>query len=81
MALRGKRKHYDMRTIRRDHFNATAYACGLGADMNEIIDATVEAIPWAIDRVAGELPKNFPVRVFETITAGLTRMSRVLRRG
>lgn len=81
MALRGKNKHYAVAAIRRDHFNATAHACGLGADMNELIDATVEAIPAAIDRVAGELPKGFPARVFETITAGLKRMSRALGAG
>ncbi|HEU5076235.1 MAG TPA: type II toxin-antitoxin system HipA family toxin [Polyangiaceae bacterium] len=81
MALRGKNKHYYVATLRRDHFNTTAHACGLGRDMNDIIDATVDAIPAAIDRVSGELPKGFPAYVFETITTGLKRMSRGLLRG
>jgi serine/threonine-protein kinase HipA len=78
MALRGTNTHYHTTKIRRDHFNATARACGLGTDMNAIIDATIAAIPHAIDRVEAELPQGFPVRVFETITRGLKRASRAL---
>jgi serine/threonine-protein kinase HipA len=78
MALRGKNKHYRIAQIRRAHFNATARACGLGQDMNDIIDAVVESTPRAIDQVGNALPKGFPASLFEFITAGLTRASRSL---
>lgn len=79
MALRGKNKHYGGAEIRRDHFNATARACGLGPDMNELITATVEATPSAIERVENELPEGFPAHVFDAITTGLKKASRALK--
>jgi serine/threonine-protein kinase HipA len=78
LALRGKNKHYRIAHIRRAHFNATARACGLGQDMNDIMDAVVESTPRAIEQVGNELPKGFPARVFDSITAGLTRTGRSL---
>jgi serine/threonine-protein kinase HipA len=71
MAVRGTRKHYRLDEIRRHHFNETARLCGLGRDMNEIIDEVVEATPTAIDQVGARLPKGFPARLFDTITKGL----------
>lgn len=78
MALRGKSKHYRIADIGRAHFNASARACGLGADMNDIIDSVVATTPRAIERVERELPKGFPPRVFDAIAAGLMRASRSL---
>jgi serine/threonine-protein kinase HipA len=78
MAIHGKNKHYRVADIRRDHFNATAHRCGLGSDMEAIIKATTESTLAVIDRVEGELPPSFPVRVFETITNGLRRSARAL---
>jgi serine/threonine-protein kinase HipA len=78
MALRGKKKHYRIVDMRRDHFNATARACGLGSDMNGIIDAAVEATPVAVERVGNDLPQGFPPHVFDAITTGLKRASHSL---
>ena len=78
MALRGKNTHYRIADIRRDHFNTTARACGLGPDMNDIIDAIVEATPVAIEQVESQLPAGFPASVFDSITNGLKRASRSL---
>lgn len=78
MALRGKNKHYRWSEIRRDHFNQTARACGLGPDMNELIDATIAAVPDAVERVGNELPQGFPERVFQRIVTGLKRAARML---
>lgn len=78
MAVRGKNKHYRIADIRRDHFNTTARACGLGHDMNDIIDEVVETTPLAIDQVGNNLPKGFPTSVFSSITAGLEKASRSL---
>ena len=78
MALRGKRKHYGVTEIRREHFNATARACGLGPDMNDLIDETLAATPKVLDRVGSALPEGFPADVFDAIGAGLQRASRAL---
>lgn len=78
LALRGKNRHYRIADIRRDRFNTTARACGLGHDMNNIIDAVVETTPLAIEQVGNSLPKDFPASVFSSITAGLQRASRSL---
>lgn len=71
MALRGTRKHYRIDEIGRRHFNETARLCGLGKDMNAIIDRIVEATPTVIEQVGASLPKGFPARVFDTITKGV----------
>lgn len=78
MALRGKNKHYRIVDVRRHHFNATARVCGLNRDMEDIITATLAATPSVIDRVAAELPKDFPIQVFEAVTQGLKKAARIL---
>jgi len=78
MAVRGKRKHYRLTEIRREHFNCTARACGLGPDMNRLIDEIVAAAPEAVERVGNALPRDFPAQVFDTIGARVKRASRAL---
>jgi serine/threonine-protein kinase HipA len=70
MALRGAQKHYRLADIGRRHFNATARLCGLGKDMDSIIDDVVERTPRVIDDVGAKLPKGFPMHVFDAITKG-----------
>lgn len=78
MALRGKNKHYRLDEIRREHFNTTARACGFGPDMNGLLDETIEATPRVIAQVGNELPKDFPIHLFEAVTEGLERAARML---
>lgn len=73
LSLRGTSKHYRIADIRRRHFNITAHQCGLGRDMNSIIDEVVARTSSVIDRVGAEIPRGFSGRVFETITRGLSR--------
>lgn len=73
MAVRDRNKHYKLVEIRRRHFNATARLCGLGADMERLIDDVVARTPTVIDEVARLLPRGFPQALFECITAGLRR--------
>jgi serine/threonine-protein kinase HipA len=80
MALHGKNKHYRVTEIRRDHFNTTAQLCGLGRDMNALIEATIEATPNVVDRVGNALPAGFPATVFDAVTRGLRRASGALKR-
>lgn len=71
MALRGKSAHYRIRDIRRRHFNATAHKCGLGQDMECLIDEVLAQTPKVIEQVGASLPPGFPEDVFESITRGL----------
>jgi serine/threonine-protein kinase HipA len=73
LSLRGGKKHYRVAEIRRRHFNITAHQCGLGTDMNSIIDEVITQTASVIDRVGAELPAGYPERVFETITTGLAK--------
>lgn len=76
MALHDKNKHYRLDEIGRRHFNATARACGLGRDMEDIIDDVVAKTPTVIESVAADLPKGFPAALFESVTAGLRRSAK-----
>jgi serine/threonine-protein kinase HipA len=71
MALRDKDKHYRVAEIRRRHFNATARACGVGRDMESILDEVVATTPGVIDAVAAGLPSGFPGELFECVTTRL----------
>ncbi|MBN2193899.1 MAG: type II toxin-antitoxin system HipA family toxin [Polyangiaceae bacterium] len=71
MALLGANKHYRVAEIERRHFATTAKRCGLGGDMDAIIDEVVERAPSVIDAVGTGLPEGFPGKVFESITKGL----------
>jgi serine/threonine-protein kinase HipA len=82
MALRGTTKHYRIVDIDRRHFNATARLCGLGKDMDAIIDDVVERTPRVIDDVGARLPKGFPARVFDVITKEMSKAAKQMgRRG
>jgi serine/threonine-protein kinase HipA len=78
MALHGKSRHYALTEIQRRHFNTTAHRCGLGPNMDDIIDATIEATPRVVEQVGAELPKAFPGRVFDAVVKGLQRSARRL---
>jgi serine/threonine-protein kinase HipA len=71
MALRGTRAHYRISEIQRRHFNATAHQCGLGQDMEAIIEDTPAKTPQVIAQVEARLPGDFPADVFESVKQGL----------
>lgn len=78
MSLRGKHKPYRITEISRPHFNLTAKLCGLGQDMEGIIEDTVAKTPAVIDRVGSALPAGFPESIFDSITKGLKKSARLL---
>ncbi|HMJ52406.1 MAG TPA: type II toxin-antitoxin system HipA family toxin [Polyangiaceae bacterium] len=79
MAVRGTSKHYRVAEIERRHFNATAQQCGLGLDMEPIIDDAVAKTKVVIERVGASLPKGFPEQVFASVTGGLQRSSHLIQ--
>jgi serine/threonine-protein kinase HipA len=64
VTLRGKNAHYWLRDIQRRHFHHTAQKCGLGPDMEAVIDDVLARIPDALDDVARSLPPAFPEELF-----------------
>lgn len=79
LALRGKNAHYRIREIRRRHFIATAHKCGLGQDMQGIIEEVLARTPKVIEQVGASLPPGFPEDVFESITRGLVESAERLK--
>lgn len=78
MALRGKNTHYRLRDIQRRHFNETAKRCGLGPDMERIIQETIEQTPIVLGKVGNNLPQDFPIDVYEKISEGVKSMVKKL---
>ena len=78
MAVRGRTKHYAIDEIHRRHFNSTAQQCGIGPDMESIIDETVRVTPSVLEVVAAQLPDRFPQRLFDKVANGLNRSAKQL---
>ena len=71
MALRGKNTHYRLRDIQRRHFNDTAQKCGLGPDMETVIDEVVSRVAGALEEVGRKLPSGFPEELFAVVAEGI----------
>jgi serine/threonine-protein kinase HipA len=70
MALRGKSPHRRLLEIQPRHFDWAARLAGLG-DASGLIREVITQIPKVIAQVRSELPKGFPVRVRDSIFAGI----------
>ncbi|TWD76223.1 serine/threonine-protein kinase HipA [Variovorax beijingensis] len=79
MALIGKSKHDQFKTIQRRHFNAMAQKCHYGPDAEDLIQRVLAATPGVIDRIAARLPERFPAAVSGRILEGLARSARALK--
>jgi serine/threonine-protein kinase HipA len=76
MAWEGEEnRHYRLRDVQRRHLVATAKRCGYGAQIENTLLALAGQTAKAIEAVSKQLPANFPMDVFETISAGLQKMS------
>ena len=78
MAVLGKNKHYQFKTIQRRHFNETARRCLYGNDAEDLIESLLARTPEVITQVSGRLPTGFPQRVADTILGGLADSARRL---
>lgn len=73
MALSGKNRHYDLATILRRHFNATAVKCGWGENAEDIISELLARVEPAIEAVTRQLPPGFPQDVAVAIFEGVRK--------
>ena len=71
MALRGKNTHDRLRDIQRRHFNDTAQKCGLGPDMETVIDEVLSRVAGALEEVGRNLPPGFPEELFTVVAEGI----------
>ena len=77
MAMRsGRRAHYKLDEIQPRHFKALAEQLGDDQLWPAMVEF-VEAVPGAIARVEKQLPQDFAEPVWTTITAGLSRQTKV----
>jgi serine/threonine-protein kinase HipA len=79
MAMRGRNVHYRLRDIHRRHFNATARRCGLGTDMENILEDITSRAATVVADVGARLPAAFPEPLFAVITQGLLRSAQALQ--
>lgn len=72
MALRGRRPHYLLREIQPRHFERLAGGLG-DPGAWPAMQALVQSVPSALDKVATRLPADFPAAVWESISQGLVQ--------
>ncbi|EJL78459.1 HipA domain-containing protein [Polaromonas sp. CF318] len=70
MALRNKNAHYHLHEIRTRHWEALARQSGVPGAFDQMV-ALVLQVPDALERVAGQLPPDFPEPVFTAIRRGM----------
>jgi len=78
MAVSGTQRHYNLASIMRRHFNATAARCGWGDDAEDIIGELLAKVEGAVDAVAKQLPEGFPDDVATAIFEGMRTQARRL---
>jgi len=72
-------RHYRVRDVQRRHLVETARRCGYGERIEAMLQELVQQVPLAIAEVGRQLPADFPMDVFETISDGLQRNARKIR--
>jgi serine/threonine-protein kinase HipA len=71
MALKGKNTHYRLQDIQVRHWQALARLTGAPNAFEQMVGLVLQ-VPYALERVAEQLPPGYPQRVFKTIRAGMT---------
>ncbi|MEC5159999.1 MULTISPECIES: hypothetical protein [unclassified Janthinobacterium] len=71
MAWLGKNRHYLADGIQRRHILTTLQKCGYGDSPDKLVDELIAQTPDVIDRVAAELPRDFPAGLAKAIFDGL----------
>jgi len=80
MALVGKNRHYQFRTVQRRHFNSTAARYFQREDAEDLLEQVIQQTPAAIKAVAEKLPVGFPEKVARPIFQGLQQSADLLDR-
>ena len=78
MAVEGKNRDYQLKSIQRRHFNHMAYRHGYARGAELVIRQLLERTPSVIDSVRSELPADFPTQVADAILNGLESSAQAL---
>lgn len=78
MALLGKNRHYQMRSIQRRHFNSTARKVGFAEDAEPLIQDLLARTPKVVSQVQAQLPQGFSQQVADKVLGGLVSAARAL---
>ncbi|WP_332738389.1 HipA domain-containing protein [Hydrogenophaga sp.] len=70
MGVKSRRKHHQFHTVLARHWNGIARGNG-GNALWERMQAMVQSVPAALDRVEAALPADFPQRTWSRISAGM----------
>jgi len=71
MAMRGSRGyHYNWNILPR-HMKLTAQRCGLGGDIDRMMEELIERTDSVADTVQGMLPADFPQELARDVLTGL----------
>ena len=70
MALKGKNTHYHLYEIHARHFQALALQSGVPGAFDDMVGLALQ-VPYALERVAEQLPEGFPKKVFNPIRRGM----------
>jgi len=68
--VRSRNVHWKSKEIQARHWNSVTRAAGLG-DAREILEKIVQMTPEVIEKVRGEIPREFPEVVSDSIFEGL----------
>lgn len=79
MAVSGKNRHYNLATIMRRHFNATAARCGWGETAEDIIGELLAKVDDVTESVSKQLPDGFPEDVATAIFEGMRNQAKRLQ--
>jgi serine/threonine-protein kinase HipA len=80
MAVRSKNAHYKLLDIQPRHWRTLADKSG-APDTFEAMVMMAEAVAGALDRVGGELPEGFPMKVWNSLSTGMAQQAERFRRG
>lgn len=78
MALPGRKRHDEMQSIQRRHFNSAARTVGYAPTAEPIIEEILARTPAAIAEVQSELPHGFSPRVLDDILGWLEKAAETL---
>lgn len=79
MALEGSNRHYHWEKIMRRHFMETATRCGMGNEIESIVEETIEATPHVLAAVDDKIPRGFPAAVADGILSGVKMAAKRLK--
>ncbi len=72
MALTSRNRHYGWSSLLPRHWDATAHACGLGAEHSQRVREELAAMARSnVDQMTSQLPPNFPAAVAGPIFEGV----------